>query len=150
PILACHYVTVHLPLSLQRAICADLSNHTPLHYRSRPLGIMRNHVEHLLTFTSVGESFVLWNNEASPLCACNNEFAPTLMAESSYEIGLLLQVYKQPDRLTMAAASGKLGGIERVEAAIAGEHHAPRGCLCRECEFRAVIRLECDARLIAH
>jgi len=48
--------------------------------------------------------------------------------------------------LAMAAASGKLGGIQRVEAAIAGEHHAPRGCLCRECEFRAVIRLECDAR----
>src|SRR5207247_1490842 len=105
--LARHFVNLIEREDHHLAILADQCDELPLHDRERPRGIRRDDVEHLLTLTSVGEAFVLWNNEAAPLCACNNEFAPTLMAESSYEIGLLLQVYDQPDRLTMAVPRGK-------------------------------------------
>ena len=67
------------------------------------------------------------------------------MTEDSDDFGILLQIGEQPDRLAVPAAARQLRGIERVKAAVGGEHQALRGGLGRECKFQAVVGLERDA-----
>src|SRR5262249_9173032 len=109
----------------------------------------RRDVEHLFALARIGEAFVLGDDEAAALRACEQELASALVAENSHDVGLLLEIDEKTDRLAMTAATRKLRPIEGVETPVAGEHQAPRRGLGREREFRPVVRLERDAREIA-
>src|SRR5262249_61467638 len=80
--------------------------------------------------------------------AREENLAPARVAKTRHHIGLLLQVDEKTDRLAMPAATRKPRRIEGIEAPVAGEHQTPRRGLGWEREFRAVIRLERDARQI--
>ena len=103
--------------------------------RTRRVG--RRDVEHLLALAGIGEAFVLGHHEAAALRAADQELAPALIAEHRHHLGVLLDVGEQPDRLAVAAAARQLGGVERVEAPVGGEHQALRRGLGRERELQA-------------
>src|SRR5580704_907687 len=46
---------------------------------------------------------------------------PALLAEHRYDVGFLLQIAEQPDRLAMAAAARQFRRLDRVAAAVGGE-----------------------------
>src|SRR5262249_49682437 len=97
----------------------------------------------------IGEAFVLGNDEAAALRACEEKLTPALVAENSHDVSLLLEVDEKTDRLAMPAATRQLRRIEGIETPVAGEHQTPRRALAREREFRPVVCLESDARQIA-
>ena len=102
-------------------------------------------VEHLLALAGIGEAFVLRHDEAAALRARDQELAAALMTEHGDDVRLLLQVDEQPDRLAVAAAARQLRRVERVEAAVGGEHQTFRGGLGGEGELQPVVGLERDA-----
>src|SRR5215216_903767 len=106
----------------QLAIFADRGDKLALDHCQGTRRVGRRDIEHLLALPGIGQAFVLGYDEAATLGAGDQEFAPALVAESGDEIGLLLKVDKQSDRLAMPAPTRKLGSIERVEATIAREH----------------------------
>src|SRR5262249_41932766 len=108
------------------AVLADRGDELALNHREGARRVGRRDIEHLFALAGVGKTFVLGDDEAAALRACEEELAPALVAENSDHIGLLLQVDEQTDRLAMSAAARKPRRIESVEASIAGEHQAFR------------------------
>ena len=61
------------------------------------------------------------NDEAPALAAGHQEFAPAHRREHRHQIGLLLDVDEEPNRLAMAASARKLARLDGVEAPVGGE-----------------------------
>ena len=80
-----------------------------------------------------------------PCCARDQELAAALVAEHGDDVGFLLEVDEQPHRLAVAAPARQLRRLERVEAAVGGEHQELRRRLGRERELQLVVGLERDA-----
>src|SRR5215475_7191896 len=127
------------------AVLADRRDEFSLNHRHRTRRVGRRDVEHLFALARIGEAFVLRDDETAALRACEEEFAPALVAERGHDVGLLLEIDEKTDRLAMTAATRKLRRIESIEAPVAGKHQTPRRGLGWEREFRAVVRLERDA-----
>src|SRR5215471_10258209 len=89
------------------AVLADRRDEFALHHRDRTRRVGWRDVEHLFALAGIGEAFVLGDDEAAALRACEEELALALVAESSHDIGLLLQVDEKTDRLAVTAAARK-------------------------------------------
>src|SRR5262249_2511610 len=133
----------------QLAVLADRGDELALNHREGTSRVGRRDIEHLFTLAGIGETFVLGDDKAAALRAGEEELAPALVAENSHHIRLLLEVDEKTDRLAMPAATRKPRRIEGVEAPVAGKQQTFRRRLGGEREFRAVVRLERDARQIA-
>src|SRR6185295_16452329 len=108
----------HLRYLLERenqhfAIVADGRDQFALHHRDGARFVGHGDIEHLLALAGIGEALVLRHDKAATLGAGDQELAAALMTEYGDDVGLLLQVGEQTDRLTMSAATGKLGRVER-------------------------------------
>src|SRR5262249_281630 len=105
-------------------------------------------VKHLFALARIGEAFILGDDKAAALCACQEKLAAALVAKGRHDIGLLLEIDEKPDWLSMTAATGKLRSIESIESAVAGEHQTSRCRLGCERELWPVVDLECNARQV--
>src|SRR5215813_10290646 len=114
------------------AVLADRRNEFAIHDRHRTRRVGRRDIEHLFALAGIGEAFVLGNDEAAALRACEEKLTPALVAENSHDVSLLLEVDEKTDRLAMPAATRQLRRIEGIETPVAGEHQTPRRGLCRE------------------
>src|SRR6516225_11032618 len=107
------------------AVLADRGDELALNHREGTRRVGRRYIEHLFALAGIGEAFVLGDDEAAAVRACEEELAPALVAENGHHIGLLLQVDEKTDRLAMPAATRKPRRIEGVEAPVAGKHQTP-------------------------
>src|SRR5262249_11154403 len=86
------------------------------HDRHRTRRVGRRDIEHLFALAGIGEAFVLGNDEAAALRACEEKLTPALVAENSHDVSLLLEVDEKTDRLAMPAATPQLRRIEGIES----------------------------------
>ena len=77
-----------------------------------------------------------------PWRLADDQLAAALIAEHRDDVGFLLELDEQPDRLAVAAAARQFRRLDGVEAAIGGEHQKLRRGLGEEGELQAVVGLE--------
>src|SRR5579863_1931848 len=75
-------------------------------------------VQNLLALAGVTDAIVLVDDEALPLAARNQVFAPALVDEQRDDGGVLIEIDEHPDRLAMAASAQELRNFERIEFAV--------------------------------
>src|SRR6202051_1138227 len=87
------------------AVLANRRHQLALDRRDGTRFVRRFDVEHLLALASIAEALVLRHDESPARFARNQKLAAALIAEHRYDIGFLLEVAEQADRLAMAAAA---------------------------------------------
>src|SRR5262249_12039064 len=83
--------------------------------------VRRRDVEHLLALSGVCDALVLGDDESPALFAPDDELAAALVAEHGDDVGFLLELDKQPDRLAMPAPARQLRSIDGVTAPVGGK-----------------------------
>src|SRR6185312_755755 len=114
----------HLRYLLERenqhlAIVADGRDQFALHHRDGTRFVGHGDIEHLLALAGIGEALVLRHDKAATLGAGDQELAAALMTEYGDDVGLLLQVGEQTDRLTMSETTTVIGSRSTSASSIA-------------------------------
>src|SRR5580704_2054524 len=91
------------------AVLADCRDELALDRRDGARCVGRLDVEHLLALAGIAQTLVLGHDESPARFARDHELAAALIAEHRDDIGLLLDLTVEPDRLAVAAAAGQLG-----------------------------------------
>ena len=127
------------------AVLADDRDVVALGLRGRPLFAGASTFRTLLALAGVGGPSSGRHDEAAPVRADDEQLRAGLVGEGRDEVGALLQVDHQADRIAEAAAAGKLRGVEREEAAVRRDHEDLRGGLGEERGLERVVALELHA-----
>src|SRR6202451_1508492 len=117
---------VHLRYLVERkeyhlAVLADRSHQLALDRRDGARFVGRLDVEHLLALAGIAQAFVLGHDESPARFARDQKLAAALIAEHRYDVGFLLKIAEQPDRLPQAAPARQFRRFDRVAAAVGGE-----------------------------
>ncbi len=103
------------------AVLADRRHQLALDRRDGARFVGRLDVEHLLALARIAQALVLGHDESPARFARDHELAAAPIAEHRDDVGLLLDLAVEPDRLAVAAAARQFRRLDGVAAAVGGE-----------------------------